>query len=166
MAGGIPVVEVTATIPGWDDVVLRLRAAHPETLIGVGTVVSRRLARRAIAVGADFLVSPATVPEVASEAASAGIPLVSGVLTPTELFAAAPGSIVKLFPASVGGIGYLKALRALKPLVRILPTGGVSLAQVPEWKAAGAFAVGVGVKSAAQASSLVTEVGLVAGVRR
>jgi len=153
---GIDVVEITATIPGWADVIERLRTDLPELVIGAGTVLDAASARAAIGAGAQFIVSPGTFSAVTEVAEAASLPFIPGVLTPTELFAAPQHGLVKLFPASLGGTGYLKALMALKPQAAVIPTGGITPAAAASWRAAGALTVGVGVKSAEQAAALLS----------
>ncbi|HEY0698714.1 MAG TPA: bifunctional 4-hydroxy-2-oxoglutarate aldolase/2-dehydro-3-deoxy-phosphogluconate aldolase, partial [Micromonospora sp.] len=108
--------------------------------------------------GAQFLVTPTTRPEVLHRASSAGLPVVCGAFTPTEVDVAwsAGATMVKLFPASLGGPAYLAELRAPLPDVPLVPTGGVTPESVPDWARAGAVAVGVG-------SSLVNATEIAAG---
>ena len=145
---GIGCVELTTTTPDW---LTALRAVldHRDAAgltapIGVGTVSTERDALRAADAGADFLVSPFPAPEVRDVAGQAEIPFLEGGLTPGELAAAASRGVAKLFPAHVGGVGYLSSVLAVLPGARIVPTGGISLADVSAWLRAGAFAVGVG----------------------
>ena len=141
----LDVLELTTTIPGWPDVAAALRDERPGVCIGIGTVTSAERARHAVAVGADFCVSPRLVPDARPVLDAAGVPFIEGGLTPTEVLdAAAAGGIAKLFPAHVGGVGYLNSLLAVAPEARIMPTGGIPLADVPAWLRAGAVAVGVG----------------------
>ena len=159
LGGGIDVIEITATIPNWAYVVERLRAELPALSVGVGTVLDAGTAQTAVAAGAGFLVSPGTFPAVVAAAKAASVPAIPGVLTPTELFSAPHHGLVKLFPASLGGIEYLRALLALKPEAAVIPTGGVTLAAAASWREAGALTVGIGVKSAAQAAAMLQVAG-------
>jgi 2-dehydro-3-deoxyphosphogluconate aldolase / (4S)-4-hydroxy-2-oxoglutarate aldolase len=145
---GVGCVELTTTTPDW---LTALRAVldHRDAAgltapIGVGTVSTERDALRAADAGADFLVSPFPVPEVRDVAGRAEIPFLEGGLTPGELASAAARGVAKLFPAHVGGVAYLSSVLAVLPDARIIPTGGIGLADVPAWLRAGAFAVGVG----------------------
>lgn len=147
LAAGLTVLEITATIPGWENVIRTLKAAHPEATIGAGTIRTRQLAAASIAAGSDFIVSPGIFADVIDEAENADVPFIPGVLTPTELFNARHHGLVKLFPASLGGVRYLTGLTALTPDAHILPTGGITVPAIGEWKAAGAWGVGIGVKS-------------------
>jgi 2-dehydro-3-deoxyphosphogluconate aldolase/(4S)-4-hydroxy-2-oxoglutarate aldolase len=138
---GLEAVELTASTPGWQDAARELRAAAPELALGVGTLRTREDAERALAAGADFLVTPCPAPEVR---AAAEVPLIEGGLTPGEVLAAADRGMAKLFPAHVGGPALLRSILALSPQARIVPTGGIALADVPAWIDAGAVAVGIG----------------------
>jgi 2-dehydro-3-deoxyphosphogluconate aldolase/(4S)-4-hydroxy-2-oxoglutarate aldolase len=144
LAAGLDVVEVTTTIDGWDAVVQTIRDRDPEVCVGAGTVTTPALAARALEVGAQFCVSPHLVPDVRAALAGSQVPLVEGGLTPTEVLGAARHGMAKLFPAHVGGISYLRSLLAVAPQARIMPTGGIPLADAARWLAAGAFAVGIG----------------------
>lgn len=144
VAAGLDVVELTTSIPGWEDAVRRVRAEHPGLTVGVGTVTTPDQAERAVAAGAAFCVSPRLVPTVRAALDGSGVPLVEGGLTPTEVLSAAEHGVAKLFPAHVGGVRYLSSLLAVAPEARIVPTGGIPLGEVGAWRAAGAFAVGVG----------------------
>jgi 2-dehydro-3-deoxyphosphogluconate aldolase/(4S)-4-hydroxy-2-oxoglutarate aldolase len=140
---GLTMVELTATTPDWASALRRVRADHPERLVGIGTVLDVGAAVQALESGADFIVSPCPVPAV-REALAGAVPLVEGGLTVAEVLAAAAHGVAKLFPAHVGGVAYLRSLLAIAPGSRIIPTGGISLTEVPVWLAAGAAAVGVG----------------------
>lgn len=144
LEAGLEVIELTTTIPGWEDVTAALRAEHRDLAVGVGTVTSIEQAEQAIACGADFCVSPRLVPGARAVLEVAGIPFIEGGLTPTEVLEAASHGIAKLFPAHVGGVRYLSSLLAVAPDARIMPTGGIPLAEVGDWLRAGAIAVGVG----------------------
>lgn len=143
LEAGLNVVEVTATIPGWAEALGGLRRAYPSAVLGAGTVTTAEDARRAIGEGADFLVSPYPAEEV-REAAGDTV-FIEGAFTPGELArATVRGVVAKLFPAHVGGPGYLRSVLAVLPGARVVPTGGIALADVPAYLAAGAYAVGVG----------------------
>jgi 2-dehydro-3-deoxyphosphogluconate aldolase/(4S)-4-hydroxy-2-oxoglutarate aldolase len=110
----------------------------------MGTVVTAADAETALAGGAAFLVSPYPAPPVRGVADAAGALFVEGGMTPGEVAAAASHGVAKLFPAHVGGLQYLRTLLSVLPGARIMPTGGIAVADVPAWLAAGALAVGVG----------------------
>jgi len=137
---GLEVVELTASTPGW----ARAVGSLEDVLVGVGTLRTREDAERAVAAGARFLVTPCPAPEVRVVADAASVPLLEGGLTPGEVLAATDRGIAKLFPAHVGGTALLRSILALSPGARIVPTGGIGLADVPAWLDAGAYAVGVG----------------------
>jgi 2-dehydro-3-deoxyphosphogluconate aldolase / (4S)-4-hydroxy-2-oxoglutarate aldolase len=138
---GLPALELTATIPGWLDA---LRALAGSAVVGVGTLRTAEDARAACDAGAGFLVSPVPAPEVARVAAERGVLMVGGGFTPAELLAAADGGLAKLFPAHAVGPRYLRSVLAVAPGARVVPTGGIALADVPAWLEAGAYAVGIG----------------------
>ncbi|GGZ41501.1 bifunctional 4-hydroxy-2-oxoglutarate aldolase/2-dehydro-3-deoxy-phosphogluconate aldolase [Streptomyces bluensis] len=140
---GIAVVEISLTTADALTVIRQARAAlGPDALLGAGTVRSAADAARAIDAGASYLVTPALVDELAPY----GVPLLMGALTPSEIEAAlARGAdAVKLFPGSVGGPGYLRALRDPFPEVPFVPVGGVDAPAARDYLARGALAVGVG----------------------
>lgn len=148
-AGGVTVVEVTMTVPGAFEAIesLARRYGEEELLIGAGTVLDAATARRCLAAGARFLVSPGFDAAVTALAGPSGAVVMPGALTPTEVIAAwrAGADFVKIFPCGqVGGPSYLKALKAPLPQVEMIPTGGVSLETVPAYLRAGAAALGVG----------------------
>ena len=140
---GLTMVELTATTTDWPLALQQVRKDHPGRLVGIGTVLDEAAALRAIDAGADFVVSPCPVPTVRG-ALEGQIPLMEGGLTVGEILAAAQHGVAKLFPAHVGGVTYLRSLLAIAPDSRIVPTGGIPLADVSQWLAAGATAVGVG----------------------
>jgi 2-dehydro-3-deoxyphosphogluconate aldolase/(4S)-4-hydroxy-2-oxoglutarate aldolase len=146
-AGGIPIVEMTLTVPGAVDLIAELSRSMPDALIGAGTVLDAAAARRSIEAGAQYIVSPGLDPETIRCVKECHVLMIAGALTPTEVISAwRHGSdFVKIFPcANVGGPGYIKALKSALPHIRMIPTGGVNLANVDAFFAAGAEAVGVG----------------------
>jgi 2-dehydro-3-deoxyphosphogluconate aldolase / (4S)-4-hydroxy-2-oxoglutarate aldolase len=146
-AGGIRLIEVTLTTAGALDAVGAVREAGLEGLVvGIGSVRTPAEAAAAVDAGAAYLVTPATNVEVIKVTRAAGVPLVCGGLTPTELDTAhqAGADYVKLFPASVGGPRYLRELLAPMPDLRIVPTGGITAANIGEFRDAGAVGVGIG----------------------
>ncbi len=147
-AGGIPILEITLTVPGAVEIIRQLtQRIGDEALIGAGTVLDAGTAEECIDAGARFVVSPALDVPTIEACRRRGVPVFPGALTPTEVVTAwkAGASAIKIFPANaVGGASYLKSLKAPLPQVELLPTGGVSLKTVAEFIAAGAFALGVG----------------------
>lgn len=142
--GGIHIFEFTATTPGWEDVLAHWATTEPAATVGLGTVTSAETAERAIAAGAAFLVSPFAVPEARVVADRAGVLFIEGGHSPNEIRAAAAHGVAKLFPASIGGLDYLKTLLSVLPGARITATGGIRLADAGAWLAAGAAAVSIG----------------------
>jgi 2-dehydro-3-deoxyphosphogluconate aldolase/(4S)-4-hydroxy-2-oxoglutarate aldolase len=147
-AAGIPIVEITMTVPDATQVIQRVvKEFGKDVLTGAGTVTTADQARACLDAGAQFLVSPGFSPGVFEVAASRDVLAVPGVLTPTEVMLAqeANAALLKVFPCgNLGGPRYLKALKGPFPKARMVPTGGITLANVNEYISAGAFAVGVG----------------------
>jgi 2-dehydro-3-deoxyphosphogluconate aldolase/(4S)-4-hydroxy-2-oxoglutarate aldolase len=147
-AGGIPVVEITMTVPNAILVIREVAQKYGnKVLIGAGTVTSAEQAHSCLQAGAEFLVSPGLSASVLAAAKSLGKLAIPGALTPTELMSAQEqgARLIKIFPCgNVGGSKYLRSLKAPFPQVRLIPTGGVNTANAAEFIAAGAFALGVG----------------------
>lgn len=143
---GLGIIEVTFTVPDAAAVISALRTRFPEILIGAGTVTDAETAKKAIAAGAQFLLSPALSPGMVHVARRVGVLAVPGAYTPTEVLAALDGDaeLVKIFPAESGGPAHIRAILAPLPHARLLPTGGVRPETAGEWLAAGAVAVGIG----------------------
>jgi 2-dehydro-3-deoxyphosphogluconate aldolase / (4S)-4-hydroxy-2-oxoglutarate aldolase len=146
--GGIPIVEITMTVPGAVDVIRELvKSAGSEILIGAGTVLNVDDARRCLDAGAQFLVSPGFNRATVEFAARESKLIMAGALTPTEIIEAwtAGSDLVKVFPCGqVGGAKYIKALKGPLPQVPLVPTGGVNLSTAAEFIEAGAAALGIG----------------------
>jgi 2-dehydro-3-deoxyphosphogluconate aldolase/(4S)-4-hydroxy-2-oxoglutarate aldolase len=143
-AAGCEAVEITLTVP---DALAIIRELSARALVGAGTVTSSVQAQAALEAGARFIVSPGLDAGIVRAAQAGGAPAIAGALTPSEIMAAirAGADWVKIFPCSaLGGATYLRALRGPFPGVRLLPTGGVTLASAPDYIAAGAVALGVG----------------------
>lgn len=147
-AGGVPILEVTMTVPGAIRVIEQLvEHGGDRLLVGAGTVLDAETARACILAGAQFVVSPALDLRTIELCRKYGVPILPGALTPTEIVTAwqAGADAVKVFPCSaVGGAKYLKAVKAPLPQIDLIPTGGVSLATAEEFLESGAFALGVG----------------------
>jgi 2-dehydro-3-deoxyphosphogluconate aldolase/(4S)-4-hydroxy-2-oxoglutarate aldolase len=147
-AGGIPIVEITMTVPGAIDVITQLaKSMGNDVLIGAGTVLDAEAAERCIDAGADFLVSPGFDLATVQFAKQQGKLIMAGALTPTEVITAwkAGSDFVKIFPCgTVGGAKYIKALKAPLPQVPMVPTGGVNLKTAADFIRAGADALGIG----------------------
>jgi 2-dehydro-3-deoxyphosphogluconate aldolase/(4S)-4-hydroxy-2-oxoglutarate aldolase len=148
-AGGMSIIEFTVSTPGAIDMIKQATARFGnEVLMGAGTVLDPETARAAILAGAEFIVTPALNLATIELCKRYGKPIISGALTPTEILTAwqAGSDMVKVFPADLGGPGYIKAVLAPLPQVRLVPTGGVSAENAAEYLKAGATAVGVGGK--------------------
>lgn len=146
--GGIKLIEVTFTVPGADEIIKKLVAAYKDTdmVVGAGTVLDPETARIAILAGSEFIVSPSLNVETIKMCNRYGIPVMTGIQTPTELQTALEYGvdIVKLFPGDIAKPAGLKGLKGPFPQANIMPTGGVSLENVGDWFKAGAYAVGAG----------------------
>jgi 2-dehydro-3-deoxyphosphogluconate aldolase / (4S)-4-hydroxy-2-oxoglutarate aldolase len=147
-SGGIPVVEITMTVPGAIELMSSLtKKMGSEILIGAGTVLDAEMAQRCLDAGAQFLVSPGFDASTVQLANRSGVLIMAGALTPTEVITAwkEGADIVKIFPCgNVGGPKYIKALKGPLPQVPMVPTGGVNLQTAADFIAAGAEALGVG----------------------
>jgi 2-dehydro-3-deoxyphosphogluconate aldolase / (4S)-4-hydroxy-2-oxoglutarate aldolase len=144
---GIPVAEITMTVPGAVSVIKQLVQRLPDMIVGAGTVLDGETARRCVDAGARFLTSPGLVPDVVACALKANILAIPGALTPTEVIAAwrAGGDFVKIFPAApMGGDQYLRSLRVPLPQVPLIAAGGVNQQTALSYMRAGASALGVG----------------------
>jgi len=146
--GGIPIVEITMTVPGAIDVISDLvKSSGAELLVGAGTVLDAETARRCLDAGAQFLVSPGLDLKTVELAVREEKLVMAGALTPTEIITAwkAGSDFVKVFPCGqVGGAKYIKALKGPLPQIPLVPTGGVNLDTAAEFIQAGAAALGVG----------------------
>ena len=145
--GGIRALEVTMTVPGAIELIAGLAAKMPHGfLLGAGTVLDAETAIKVIDAGARFIVSPVFRRDVIDACHSRDVAVTPGCFTPTEILDAwdAGADIVKVFPATALGPGYIKDVRAPLPHVKLMPTGGVTLDNAGEWITAGAVAVGVG----------------------
>ncbi|PWU59257.1 aldolase [Micromonospora globispora] len=143
---GVKLIEVSFTSTDAPGVLRRARAAlGADYGLGAGTVLTVDEARQAAAAGAGYLVTPALAPSLA-EAGRLGLPVLAGALTPTEVVQANTGgaTAVKLFPASLGGPDYLRALRDPFPRTPFVPVGGVDAESARGYLDRGAIAVGVG----------------------
>jgi 2-dehydro-3-deoxyphosphogluconate aldolase/(4S)-4-hydroxy-2-oxoglutarate aldolase len=147
-AGGVPVLEITMTVPNAMDVIAQVVERYADNVIvGAGTVLDAETARACILVGAQFIVSPSLNLDLIELCRRYSIAVLPGALTPTEVVTAwqAGADMVKVFPCgAVGGASYIKALKAPLPQIELVPTGGVSLKTAADFIHAGAAALGVG----------------------
>jgi 2-dehydro-3-deoxyphosphogluconate aldolase/(4S)-4-hydroxy-2-oxoglutarate aldolase len=144
---GLPIVEITMTVPGALEVIAHLAHAMPDLIVGAGTILDLRTAQRCVDAGARFLTSPGLDLRVVEFAAQKDVLAMPGVLTPTEVTAAwqAGADFMKVFPcAHVGGASYIHAMRAPFPSVPLIAAGGVNQQTAADYILAGATAIGVG----------------------
>ena len=146
VAGGLTIIEVAYTTPGAPSAISALRAECPDAIVGAGTVLDSAAAFTAVSSGAQFLVSPAVLEEVLRAGHRHGLPVLPGAATPTEINLAMElgADMVKLFPAGSLGLDFMRSVASAMPHVPLVPTGGVTAENAPDWIAAGAVAVGVG----------------------
>ncbi len=148
VAGGLRALEMTNRGEAALRVFEQLRHQFPDVILGIGSIADAPTAALFLAHGADFVVGPYFDADVASLCNSRKVAYIPGCSTPTEIHNAEinGAEIVKLFPASVYGPGFIKAVLAPSPQTRIMPTGGVQTteASVREWVEAGACCLGVG----------------------
>lgn len=145
--GGVRTLEITMTVPNALQLIRRAAENLPkDMLIGVGSVLDAETVRSSVDAGAQFVVSPVTKKEVIDQAKKLDRVVMAGAFTPTEIQQAWEwgSDIVKVFPANITGMDFFKAVKAPLPHLKLMPTGGVTLANGLEWLKAGACAVGVG----------------------
>jgi Entner-Doudoroff aldolase len=141
--GGFRIIEFTLTVPGAYELIQDF-ARREGVIVGAGTVLDVRQARRSVEAGAAYLVSPVVDPEVIRAANELGVASMPGTHTATEMLTAhrAGATFCKLFPSPAGGPAYVRAILGPMPFLRIVPTNGVDHRNAGEWMAAGAFAAG------------------------
>lgn len=145
--GGLPIVELTMSVPNATDVISQLIKKHPRMLVGAGTVLDLESARACLAAGAKFISSPGLDLEILEFTLKAGVIAMPGALTPSEIMAAvkAGADFVKIFPCSqMGGVDYIHALKRPFPSVAFVAAGGVNQQTAGKYLEAGAIAVGIG----------------------
>lgn len=145
--GGLPIVELTMTVPKATELMTQLVKKHPHMLVGAGTVLDLATARACLAAGAKFISSPGLDVEILEFTAKSGVISMPGALTPTEIMAAvkAGADFVKIFPCSqLGGVDYIHALKRPFPEVAFIAAGGVNQQTAGKYLEAGATAVGIG----------------------
>ncbi|MGD8807525.1 MAG: bifunctional 4-hydroxy-2-oxoglutarate aldolase/2-dehydro-3-deoxy-phosphogluconate aldolase [Chloroflexota bacterium] len=147
VAAGVIGIEITFTTPNALSVIEALAERFgDEIILGAGTVTKETQAAQARDAGATFLVSPHTEEALLRSMVETNLPIMSGALTPSEVTAARSlgADVVKIFPGSLVGPSYIKALKGPYPDLKAMPTGGVNKGNIGDWFAAGAFAVGAG----------------------
>jgi 2-dehydro-3-deoxyphosphogluconate aldolase / (4S)-4-hydroxy-2-oxoglutarate aldolase len=145
--GGIPIVEITMTVPGACALIADLVHSHPKMIVGAGTVLTTDTAQMCLDSGARFLTAPSFNPTMIEFAAKQNVAVFPGALTPTEIVNAweAGSDFVKVFPCSlVGGERYVRALKTALPAIRLIAAGGVNQQTCGDFIVAGASAIGVG----------------------
>jgi 2-dehydro-3-deoxyphosphogluconate aldolase/(4S)-4-hydroxy-2-oxoglutarate aldolase len=145
--GGIPIVEITMTVPGAVELISHLARHDPNTIVGAGTVLDIDTARRCLDAGASFLTAPEFYLEVTQFAVKENVAILPGALTPTEVAAAwrSGADFVKVYPcAQVGGDKYIKALHTALPQIPLIAAGGVTQQNAANYIISGATAIGVG----------------------
>ncbi|HHT69526.1 MAG TPA: bifunctional 4-hydroxy-2-oxoglutarate aldolase/2-dehydro-3-deoxy-phosphogluconate aldolase [Firmicutes bacterium] len=145
--GGVKALELTMTSPGALDVLKEVsRRLTGEAILGIGSVLDAETARLAILAGAQFVVSPILNYDIITMCQRYSIPCIPGAFTPTEILNAwqAGADVVKVFPATKLGPGYLKDIKGPLPQVKLTPTGGINLENTGDFIRAGAEFVGVG----------------------
>ncbi len=145
--GGIPIVEITMTVPKALEVISELVKTAPDVVVGAGTVLNEEMARKCADAGAQFLVSPGFNAPTVAVAQTLDLLIMAGALTPTEVMTAwdSGADFVKVFPCgNLGGPSYVRALKGPLPDVPLVPTGGVNLDTAADYIRAGAAALGVG----------------------
>jgi 2-dehydro-3-deoxyphosphogluconate aldolase / (4S)-4-hydroxy-2-oxoglutarate aldolase len=147
VAGGVTGIEITYSTPNAPEVVRNLDQVHgSRILLGMGTLTRPEQVAEARSAGARFIVSPHTKTTLAEAMVASGLVAMLGALTPTEVEQAHAfgADVVKIFPASLGGPAYMRSLRGPFPDIPMMPSGGVSPANVGDWLAAGAVALSAG----------------------
>jgi 2-dehydro-3-deoxyphosphogluconate aldolase / (4S)-4-hydroxy-2-oxoglutarate aldolase len=145
-AGGIKLIEITANSDRPWELIESLRAELPDCSIGTGTVLSLADVRNAIACGAEYIFTPHVDLNLIQAVITAEIPMIPGALTPTEIMTAwqAGATAVKVFPIqAVGGVSYLQVLQGPIAQIPLIPTGGITVTNAPDFLANGAIAVGL-----------------------
>jgi len=146
--GGVPIIEVTMTVPGALDVIREIVRTIPKVIIGAGTVLDVPTARDCINAGAKFITNPALdLPTVQFVTENPNVVMMSGALTPTEILAAwkAGADFIKVFPCSaVGGENYIRTLRPPFPHIKLIAGGGITQQNAGPYLLAGAVALSIG----------------------
>jgi 2-dehydro-3-deoxyphosphogluconate aldolase/(4S)-4-hydroxy-2-oxoglutarate aldolase len=145
--GGVRALELTMTVPGAIGLIEQLAKDLPDEFqLGAGTVLDPETARQVILAGARYVISPTLNLDTIQLCHRYDVAAMPGCFSPTEILTAwqAGADVVKVFPATALGPGYFKDIRGPLPQIKVMPTGGVTLANAGEWIKAGAVAIGVG----------------------
>ena len=138
VAGGLKVLEITLRTPVALDCIRRIKDEVPDAIVGAGTIINTHTLYQALDAGAEFIVSPGVTDTLIDEALSSGIPILPGVVTPSEVMRLLEKGItsMKFFPAeAAGGIPMLKSIGGPLPQVTFCPTGGVNPKNAPDYLA-------------------------------
>ena len=146
MDGGVTILEISMSTPGALNIIEEIKEKNLDAYVGAGTVLDPETARACILAGASFIIAPNFRPEVAKLCNRYSIAYMPGVQTFTEIVTAMDYGcdIVKIFPASAVGIGFIKAVMGPLPQARCIPVGGVSIDNIDKWFDDGAYAVALG----------------------
>jgi 2-dehydro-3-deoxyphosphogluconate aldolase / (4S)-4-hydroxy-2-oxoglutarate aldolase len=145
--GGIPIVEITMTVPNAVELIAHLTHHHPKMVVGAGTILDVEMASKCLDAGASFLTSPALDIDIVKFAIKENVAVLPGAMTPTEVVTAwkAGSDFVKVFPcAQVGGEKYIKALSTALPHISLIAAGGVNQQTASDFIESGACAIGIG----------------------
>jgi 2-dehydro-3-deoxyphosphogluconate aldolase / (4S)-4-hydroxy-2-oxoglutarate aldolase len=143
---GIPIAEITMTVPGAVDVIAQLAAKYPDFIVGAGTILDAETAERCLNAGARFITGPGLVPEVVEFTLKRDVVMIPGALTPSEVIAAwkAGGDFVKIFPCvPLGAHKYIRDLKTPLPQIPLIASGGVNQVTAAKFILAGASALGI-----------------------
>jgi 2-dehydro-3-deoxyphosphogluconate aldolase/(4S)-4-hydroxy-2-oxoglutarate aldolase len=144
---GFSTIEVTMNTLGAEGMIKKAKSDFGNSIhIGAGTVCTMNDLHKALDVGADFIVTPIVVNDVIEKCVATKIPVFPGAFSPTEIYTAwsLGASMVKVFPSSLLGPGYIQSIKAPFPQIKLMPTGGVGLEDIKSYKEAGASALGIG----------------------
>jgi 2-dehydro-3-deoxyphosphogluconate aldolase/(4S)-4-hydroxy-2-oxoglutarate aldolase len=145
-AAGLTTLEITMNTAGVDELIKYALDQYPGLNIGAGTVCNKADLKRALDLGAQFIVTPVVATKVIKKCVSQGVPIFSGAYTPTEIYKAwsLGASMVKVYPATSLGPDYIRDVKAPLKQIKLLPTGGVNLENLSQFRAAGADGYGIG----------------------
>lgn len=144
---GLTTIEITMNTPGAEEIIrYALEHFHDRLNIGAGTVVTKNDLDIALSAGARFIVTPVVEKKIIRACVKKGVPVFPGAFTPSEIYKAWSwgAAMVKIFPATSLGPEYIKDIKAPLNMLKLLPTGGVSLENMVDFLAAGAEGLGIG----------------------
>ena len=144
---GMNSIEITLTTPNALSVIKQLKSYYKGSiLIGAGTVTDLDSAKKALDVGAEYIVTPVLNMEVIDYVKKSRFPVISGAFSPTEIYNSfhAGSDMIKIFPANLLGIENFKSIQVIMPKLTLMPTGGISMENAREWLNAGADVLGIG----------------------